>query len=140
MQLPPDISTDLYTALGLKTQQLVVLMELYGPDELPDDDGFDPANAVLRVANRPVTFLGFSYARYIVEIGTVIRNLGEKLNNASVTLDNNDRSMASFVITNELEGMFMVLRVISGEFIAADRSDSWVAFTGKCEPVFDADN
>lgn len=140
MQLPPDISQELFDALELKGQRLDVLVELYDPDEIPTDDGFDPANAILRVASTERSFLGEDYQQYVLTIGNINRTITEKFNRASVSLDNHDRSMAQFVLTNDLEGMFMVIRLVSREFTPATLSDSLVVFVGKCEPVFDADH
>lgn len=140
MQLPPDISQDLYDALGLVTQEPIILLELYEPDAVPDDDGFDPDDAVLRVSNTTASFLGNDYEKYIIDIGIVNRTITEKFNTVSISLNNHDRQMAEFVITNELEGMFAVVRIISRSFTPASRADSFVVFTGKCNPVFDADH
>lgn len=139
MQGPPDISTNLYDAFGVKDQRLSVLLELYDPDELPGANGFDPANALLTVADSSITFLGRNYPRYIKNSNTVNKSITERLNNVNITLDNSDRSMATFILTNDIEGMFMVIRFVSRSFTASSNSDSLVVFTGKCQPVFDAD-
>lgn len=141
MQLPPDISTDLYAALGDKVLPLSVLLELYDPNELPGTNGFDPNNAILRVSNTHILdFLGNEYTRYITSINQVNKNIGPSFNNFSITLDNRDRTMAAFVINNEIEGMIAVVRVIARSVTAATLADSLVVFTGKCDAVFDATN
>lgn len=141
MQRPPQISTALYAALALQSQRLNVLCEFYENDILPGDDGFNPADAVLRVGNTETIFLGRTYARYVQDIGTISRTITKQFNSVSLTLDNADRAMAAFVlnIATPLEGMYLVIRVVSGEFTATTLSDSFVVFTGKCEKPYDAD-
>lgn len=140
MQLVPTISTELYTALGEQAQRLNVLVELYENDAVPSSSGFDPDDAVLRVANKTTTFLGNAYSRYVEGVGTINRTITAKFNTVSVDLNNSDRTMAAFVLNNPLEGMFMVIRLVSRSFTATALDDSFVVFTGKCEKVFDADN
>ena len=141
MQRPPNISTELYEALALPAQPLNLLMELYDPDEVPTANGFNPDNAVLRLADTQVAdFLGNEYDRYITDCGKINRTITSKFNTVSVTLDNHDRTMAEFVLTNDIEGMFLVLRLISRAITATALDDSLVIFVGKCDAVFDADN
>lgn len=138
MQLPPLISQALYNALGSQTQRLNVCVELYPSDTIPGIDGFDPADAVLRVANKTLTFLDLSYGRYVERIGRVNRSITEKFNSVSVDLSNHDRTMAQFVIQNSIEGMFLVIRIVTRAFTATSLLDSFVVFNGKCEKTFDA--
>lgn len=139
MQKVPDISQNLYDALGEAAQRLNILVELYENDTLPGIDGFDPDDAILRVANTTVSnFLGNSYARYVEKVGTVNRTITPKFNTVSIDLNNHDRTMAAFVLGNPLEGMFCVIRLVSRKFTATTLADSFVVFTGKCEKTFDA--
>lgn len=138
MQLVPQISQDLYDALGLQAQRPNVLVEFYAPDALPGADGFDPADAVQRIANSTVSFLGRSYPRYIKSVGVVQRTITEKFNSVSIDVDNADLTMAAFCIGQPIEGMLLVIRIVSREFVATTLSDSFVVFTGKCEKPFDA--
>lgn len=142
MQLPPTISANLYNALGDSVQRPNVLVEFYPPTALPGTDGFDPADAILRVANKTTTFLSRSYARYVEKVPTVNRTITEKFNSVSITLNNHDRTMAAFVLstTNPIEGMFLVIRLVSRSFTATTLADSFVVFTGKCEKPGDVDN
>lgn len=138
MQKVPDISTALYDALGAEAQRPTVLVELYPNNVLPGDDGFDPDDAILRVANKTTTFLGNNYTRYVEKVGTINRTITSKFNTVSIDLNNHDRAMAAFVLTNPLEGMFCVIRLISRAVTATTLADSFVVFTGKCEKTFDA--
>lgn len=137
MQKPPDISTALYNALAVKEQRLNVLVELYESDTLPGDDGFDPSDAILRVGNTATTFLGETYSRYLHETGSINRTITEKFNSLSLSLDNSDRTMAAFVLANALEGMILVVRLVSRAVTAVSLLDSFVVFTGRCEKTFD---
>lgn len=141
MQLVPQISTALWTALGDGAQRLNVLVELYDQDAFPTIDGFDPADALLLVANKTLTFLGNDYLRRVESVGKVNRTITEKFNTVSVTLnsdESNARDMAAFALSNDLEGMFMVVRLVSRAVTATTLADSFVVFTGKCEKVYDA--
>jgi hypothetical protein len=140
LQQPPNISNDLWDALNLQGQRLNVLLELYAPSALPGVDGFDPDDALLRVADTAITFFGNPYARYVESVGIVNRTITKKFNTVSIQLNNMDRTMAAFVLDNPLEGMFCVIRLVSGEFTATTLVDSFVVFTGKCEKPFDANN
>lgn len=145
MQLFPQISANLYTALGETTQRPTVLAEFYENDVLPGVDGFDPADAILRISNRTATFLGNSYTRRLVGRMPIInRTITEKFNTLSLALDNpeeppnsKNRPVAAFLLANPIEGMFLVVRLISRAITPATLADSFVLFTGKCEKPYD---
>lgn len=147
MQLPPTISTNLYNALDDTTQRLTVLVEFYENDVLPGANGFSPADAILRVSNKAdVTFLSQSYHRYLESVGTVNRTITEKFNTLSITLTNHEvppssgnRPVAAFILANPVEGMFVVVRLISRAITASSLTDSFVVFTGKLEKPFEAE-
>lgn len=142
MQRPPNISTALWDALESQSQRLNVCVEIYPNNVTPGANGFNPASASLRVANKTLTFLGNSYTRYVEKVGRVNRTITEKFNTVSVDLNNHDRTMAAFVLdtVDPLEGTFLVVRIVSRAFTASSLLDSFVIFTGKCEKVFDATN
>lgn len=148
MQLPPNISATLYAALGESVQRPDVLVELYENDALPGVDGFDPDDAILRLADKDTTFLGNSYTRRLVgRMPTINRTITEKFNSVSLTLDNPEeppnskiRPMAAFLLTNPVEGMFIVIRLVSRAVTATTLADSFVLFTGKCEKPYDAED
>lgn len=147
MQLPLTISTDLYDALGESVFRFDVLVEFYENDALPGDDGFDPDTAILTIASRTLTFLGNDYARYLAKLpGNLNRTINEKFNSVSITLSNPEeppgsksRPMAAFILNNPIEGMFVVIRLVSRSFTATTLADSFVVFTGKLEKTFDVD-
>lgn len=140
MQTVPNISQDLWDALDLKNQRLDVLVEIYPVNTLPTDDGFDPSEASLRIANRTTAFLGNNYARYVEDVGTINRTITKKFNTVSLQLNNMDRTMAAFVLDNPIEGKLCVIRIVSREFTATTLADSFVVFTGKCEKPVDVNN
>lgn len=148
MQLPPLISTPLYNALGESVQRPDVLVEFYANTVLPTVDGFDPDDALLRISSRSgVTFLGNDYDRYLAENpGDITRTITEKFNSVNIVLSNPEeppasktRPMAAFILNNSIEGMFVVIRVLSRSFTATTLADSFVVFTGKLEKTFDVD-
>lgn len=143
MQLVPDISAALYTALGTAAQRLNVLVELYDQDALPTVNGFNPDDALLLVANTATTFLGNTYLRRVLSVGKINRTITEKFNTVSVSLGSDEtdsRDMAVFALSNDLEGMFMVIRLVSRAVTATTLADSFVVFTGKCDKIYDANN
>lgn len=148
MQLPPTISTNLYNALDSTTQRLTVLVEFYGNDVLPGANGFNPANAILRVSNKKgATFLSQSYLHYLEGSPQQInRTITEKFNTVSLKLSNHEdppasgnRPVATFILGNPIEGMFVVIRLISRAVTASDLIDSFVVFTGKLEKPIDSE-
>lgn len=142
MQRPPQISQNLYDALGLQAQRPNILVEFYLNNTLPTNDGFNPDDAILRVANSPLEFLTLPYAQYVKKVGIINKTIGPKFNSVSIDLNNHDRTMAAFALStvNRLEGMFIVIRLVSREFVAGSLADSYVAFTGKCEKPYDANS
>lgn len=146
MQAVPTISQDLWDALGAQTQRLDVLVEFYDPDALPGASGFDPDDSIFRIATRTLTFLGNSYTRYLEEAPTISKSITEKFNTVNIRLGSpevppasGNRPVAAFVLGNDIDGMLIVVRVISRAFTPTVLPDSFVAFTGKLEKPYDAD-
>lgn len=148
MQKVPEISQSLWDALGDPVQRPNVLVELYPSTALPGDDGFDPADATFRVADASgITFLGQSYSRYLEEdsIRIIHRTITPKFNSVSIDLANpeippasKNRPVAAFLLSNPIEGMFCVIRLISRAVTISTLADSFVVFTGKCEKPYDS--
>lgn len=147
MQKVPQISQALWDALGALTQRPNTLVELYANTALPTDDGFDPSDAVLRIADAELSFLGNSYSRYLEEGGiqNIHRTITPRFNTVSINLTNpeeppnsKNRPIAAFLLNNPIEGMFCVIRLISRAVTASTLADSFVAFTGKCEKPYDS--
>lgn len=147
MQLVPTISQNLYEALDDQVQRLNVLVELYENDVLPGANGFDPNDAIFTVANDNLTFLGVSYTRYLENVPAINRTITEKFNTVSIRLGNPEvppssdiRPVAAFILGNPVEGMFVVIRLISRTFTATGLDDSFVLFTGKLEKPYDSED
>lgn len=157
MQQPPSISTNLFNALDSTTQRLTVLVEFYENDVLPGVDGFDPDDAILRITNisdadgvGKVSFLGNDYDRYLAKApGKINRTITEKFNSVNIVLTNPEeppasgtRPMAAFILSNPIEGMYLVVRVIPRSFTPTTLADSFIYFTGKIEKLdsVDTDN
>jgi hypothetical protein len=147
MQEVPTISTALWNALGEQAQRPNVLVEIYENDILPGAMGFDPDQAILRIANTHIAdFLGNEYLRYLEPVGTINRTITEKFNTVSIKISNPEeppgsfnRPMAAFVLGNSIEGMFIVIRLISRAVTATSLADSFVVFTGKLEKPYDSE-
>lgn len=146
MQRPPLISSSLLASLQSSVRRLTVLVEFYTGDTLPTDDGFDPDAAVWRISTNTTTFLGNSYARYLLKAPTnLTRSITEKFNSVTLSLDNHpdgsgNRVAAAFVLNNPVEGMYCVIRVIPRDFTPTTLADSFVVFWGICEKPYDATN
>jgi hypothetical protein len=111
------------------------VIEIYDPATLPGDLGFDPADALLCLASvSGITFRGRTYARYVTTFDDVTRTLGPSFNSFTFSLDNSDRAIAAFVLSQPLgiEGFHVVYRYLSrSESVNLD--DSMALFTGRLE-------
>lgn len=125
--------------LTSRSSDLVMTAELYAFDALPGVDGFDPSEAVACLTNvEGVSYMGENYLRKVLKFSDVTQTDDGKFNNASITLDNVERWAATFHFTNDIEGMYLVLRLISRS-ISVDLDDSFVLFVGCCDKPGDAD-
>lgn len=134
------VSAQLTAALQSENWQPAILVELYASDALPGADGFDPDTAMLRLSNGLTTWKGETYQRYVLKVGQITRTITERFNTVNITLDNADRAMAAFVLNNDIEGMFLVVRFVSRVFTADALDDSAVQFVGRCEKTYEANN
>lgn len=128
-----DVSAALLTILQSRSSDLVWLAEIYAHDELPGASGYDPPDALeLFSSVSNITYRGETYRRSISKFGDISQSDGGSFANASLTFDNVDRHMMNFHLTNEIEGMILVIRVISRS-VSVALADSLVLFVGKCD-------
>jgi hypothetical protein len=115
-------------------RDFAVLFEFYEYDTLPGVNGFDPANAVQKFAREEITWLGLAYRRIVLGVSDINLSMEKSPNNCTLRLSNSDenRTAAAWVTQNDIEGMRMVVRIISLSASVA-LTDSTVRFVGKCE-------
>lgn len=131
------ISAPLQASLALRTGSASVsrvrafLFELYSSDYLPAEGGdFDPADAIALWGRAGITWLGRDYRRAVVSHGDITRFLTSQFNSVSMTLDNEDSGsggfMSQFVVSNEVEGLRLVIRMIDPTIVSPTLADSIV--------------
>jgi hypothetical protein len=110
-------------------RRLAELIELYPADYALPVTGFEPKDAIARYAKTRITWNGYPYQKQVTSRGDIQRSAGTSFNNVTVTFSNVTRSMAAFVINNEVEGMYMVIRLVARRVV----DSSVTLFSGKCE-------
>lgn len=128
------VSDALLSALDQETRDVSDLYEIYEAEYLPDPV-FDPADAIARYAHIDLTWNGNSYDRQAVSRGNVSRFIGPTINNASLTFSNVDRTLGQFILNNDIEGCWCVIRRVSRSVT----DSSLVLFVGKFEQPGDVD-
>lgn len=117
------------------------LVEFYEATYTPTVHGFEPPSAVARFATETCTFLldgtvgPASYFREALSMPSLTRNIGKQSNSCTVRFSNVSRRLAVFVITNEVEGMRMVIRIGSRANLLTDfgaEGNGWILFVGRC--------
>lgn len=132
------LSSALQTELNkgqLDPRILVDLIELYDSDYIPGASGFDPADAIEAFAAETITWNGQAYRREMVSRGDVTRNMNEKTNQVTLTFSNISRYMATLATTQQIEGLFLVIRTV----VPSVTDDSIVLFVGRCDKPSDID-
>lgn len=129
-----SVSTALQTILDSDSRNLSDVYEIYAADYLPGDE-FDPAVAIARYAHIDLTWNGLAYERQAISRGAVSRFIGSTINNTNLTFSNVDRSLASFILNNDIEGMWCVVRRVSRTVT----NSSLVLFVGKFDQPSDVD-
>jgi hypothetical protein len=111
-----------------------VLVELYDQDAVPDDAGFDPADALKLYSSIDVTFAGEEYTRLVHSVGRIKRSITDESNSVSVSFDNLDNAVSAFELDPDLgfEGKILVIRLISRS-ISTTEAESLILFVGRCE-------
>lgn len=106
------VSSAFQEALDAETRDLSEVLEIYESTYIPDPV-FNPADAIARYAHINLTWNGYVYERQLVERGPISRFIGPTINNCNLTFSNVDRSLAAFILNNDLEGAWCVIRRIS---------------------------
>lgn len=137
------VPASMSTMLGSRFKDLLCAIEFYLPTYTPHvSRGFEPGDAEALFATETATFTfnagNVTYQREIFEMPSLTRNMGKQSNSVTVKLSNVPKSatptirpLALFVLNNEVEGMRMVIRLISRAKLLTNEF-SWVLFVGKC--------
>jgi hypothetical protein len=117
--------SNLRTMLASSPKDPLCAVEFYDPSYVPNSvHGFVPSNAVARFATETATF-GYSsttsdYVREVMEFPSLSRNMKKESNTVTLRLSNVPkadapliRPLALFVLNEEVEGMRMVIRILS---------------------------
>jgi hypothetical protein len=123
---------DLQNILATATDMSVVC-EIYGADETPTVDGFDPDDAIGCFATiSGITFAGVEYQRLVKSFGKINRKITAESNTATVEFSNVSREISTFEFNHGFEGLIMVIRLISRS-LSTSLAKSEILFTGRCE-------
>lgn len=138
----------MYDMLASGNKDPLWAVEFYTSAYVPDiNHGFEPDQAVARFATETVPVYVFragvvvDYVESVLSIPTLSRNIGKQSNSVSVAMSNVPKSetptiqpIASFVLNNEIEGMRMVIRLLSRANLPDTLAPlSWVLFVGRCQ-------
>jgi len=136
-------TASLISTLTSRSKDLLCLVEFYSATYTPTVHGFEPPSAVARFATETCSFLldgtvgAASYYREALSMPTLTRNLGKQSNSCTVRFSNVSRRLATFIINNHVEGMRMVIRIVSRSNLLSDfgvLGNGWVLFIGRCGP------
>lgn len=119
---------------------LIDLVEIYAADYAIPLDGFDPSDAEQRFGGiEGFTFLGLAYQREYVDRGDVQRYVGKQENAVTANFSNVDRVLASYVQSTDVEGKWLVVRVVD-PLNSFALEDSLVIFAGRLDRPGDLDD
>ncbi len=125
------VGTDLAEIYSHDARQLVELVEFYPPFETV----LTPARAYARFSTDSISWNGQSYRREVLKRGDIQRSIGASANNVSITFSNLDRFMAAFALNTMVEGLRVVIRLVS-PFVP---DDSQILFVGRVEKPAEVD-
>lgn len=140
--------TSIKSMLASRAKDPLCAIEFYDPSVVPHTThGFIPSAAIARFATETCTF-GYNsttsdYVRELIEAPAVSRNIGKQSNTVTIKLSNVPKSdtptvrpLANFVLNNQVEGMRVVVRLLSRASLLNGATSpagcSFVTFVGKC--------
>lgn len=115
-----DVSDDLLTILRSRSRDLLWVYEFYSYDYIPFPEStafsYDPRHAVKLFAGQSVSFAWgddtITYERQILDGPSISKHQGKQFDTVSIKLSNVDRSTAAWILSNKIQGMRLVVRVI----------------------------
>lgn len=119
---------------------LVDVVEIYASDYSIPEEGFNPEDAEQLFGGiEGFTYLGLEYQREYVDRGEVQKFVGKKENSVTANLSNIDRALAAYVQSTDVEGKWIVYRVIDS-LNSETLEDSVVIFAGRMDRPGDLDD
>lgn len=141
------VSPQFLTLLQSKSPDLITVFEFYAFDFQPFPEpasgnlSFDPRHALKRFAAQNITFDldgdSVVYERQVIEAPSIQKHIGKQFDTASLKLSNVDRTTAAWVLSERIQGMRMVVRMISRSTptndpsAVSDYADSIILFVGR---------
>lgn len=127
------VPVQLQTMLASRAKDPLCAIEFYDQSYVPHvSRGFEPDDAVARFATETVPLYQFtasiavSYVREVFEMPSLSRTMGKQSNSVTVRLSNVPKSdaptvrpLANFVLNNEVDGMRLVVRLLSRSNLTA---------------------
>lgn len=133
----------LTTMLDSRAKDMLCAVEFYLPTVIPDGThGFKPEDAEALFATETCTFSylaqSVNYVREALSMPSLNRTMGKQSNSVTIRFSNVSKVLAAFVLNNQVEGMRVVLRVLSRASLSnatvSPTACSFIAFVGKCGP------
>lgn len=141
--------SDLQPVLASRRKDLLCAVEFYEYSYVPNATfGFDPSQAVQIFATEAAPFnyvtvghVQVAYLKAVLSVSSLSRSIGKQSNSVTVRISNIDKQdppveqpLATFVLSNDIEGMRMVIRLLSrSHLLDTVGTSSWVLFVGKCQ-------
>lgn len=119
-----NISPQFITAIGSRNKSVLELFEFFTPDE----EVFEPQNAIKTYAKTTAYFGGRTYTRHVLSRSGAKRYLERDTNSVTVNFGTNSEEMSRFVTGYRIEGMWLQIRRISLEV----PNESVIVFGGRC--------
>jgi len=132
-----EVGAALESLLNSRSHDLAVLYEFY---PMTADRVNDPGDAVGLFSSMSINFDAFTYTRLVTSTPTIKRFVTSTANSATITFSNLDRQIAAFIQSNDLAGMFLVIRCISSSASTSLSNSNIILYTGTIEKADVVDN
>ena len=132
------LTANMLTALAARTttasvsRNRTMLWEVYDPNYLPTDGQFNPDDAIALWAKTAITWQGNLYQRRVLASSSISQYISGQFDNQTLTIENADRYLSNFLVTNNINGMRLVARYINIDLSTA-LEDSVVRFVGRLQ-------
>lgn len=135
-QLYEELPVELLEYFSRRSQDAVPVVEIYERNQVDIASNEAPANALARFAKVCYTWQygsnSYTYEPKITSFPEIGNYLGDRINLAEIEISNvrrGDGNAARFVLTNQLKGCWMVIRLLFPDL----PQHSMVLFWGKCK-------
>lgn len=143
-----DVSDYLLDHVRSRSRELIYVCEIYPWDYEPFPEpasgnlSYDPRHAVKRYAGQNISFDldgdTVTYERKLLDLSSISKHIGKKFDTANLRLSNVDRTAAAFVLSEHIQGMRLVVRMIprsapSGDGAASCFQHSIIPYVGRVD-------